>query len=678
MKKTIGFLCAALLAALVFCMMPVPALASELTGTCGESVSYVYDTDTKVLTLTGTGATNDYTMRQSPFYATSIRNNCTTIVVGEGITRIGNYLFHYMQKVTSVTLPSTLESIGSYAMNNLVLLESLDLPESLTTLDQYCFGSCKKLTEVEIPQGVAAIPAQCFNSCIKLTSVTLPDSVTSIGNSAFSGCSMLTSVNMPAMLGSIGSTAFSASQITQVDLPASVTSLSSDSFSGCPALAAINVAEGNQNYCSVGGVLYVKDKSVLLCCPGGYSGAYEIDPVCTEIHYDAFQNCMLLTGVTIPASVTKIGNQAFQSSGITSITIPETVTVLENSFCQSCASLTEATVNASVELLDSYSFNGCSELTTVVLGPSIKNFGTAVFGYCPMLSSITLPAQLEAIPDNCFQGCYALSGIEIPETVTSIGMYAFESCSSITEFILPAGLESIGTGAFGRTAISTITIPAGVTTINGNICSNCQNLTEVDLLGEITYVGGSAFSNCGSLMKVTFHCAPLDPKNASPYAFNNTPKAMEIHYPSLYPEWDTARPFDQNNMTYNYVMDIVSPYSQMVSVEIRARGTSDSLCDLRFKFRLDHYDGYEVTARRVVFTNESNGRTFTLDCPNTLFRAEDGSYELITAILTYVPESQYSTRITAQAFIDVTGEWQGTLPSNKMTASVNELMNANE
>ncbi|MBO4847791.1 MAG: leucine-rich repeat domain-containing protein [Clostridia bacterium] len=675
MKKTMGFLCAALLAALVFCMLPVPALASELTGSCGENVTYVYDTDSKVLTLSGDGPTNDYTIRQSPFWATAIRNNCTKIVVGEGVTRIGNYLFHFLTKVTDVTLPSTLESIGNYALNNLLLVTEFDLPSGLTQLGENCFGTCKALTTITIPSGVTEIPKQCFNSCLALTSAVLPDGVTAIRDSAFAGCSALAEINIPASLTTIGKTVFSTTQITSVDIPACTTSILNDSFSGAPALTAINVAADNPNYTSVGGVLYNKDKTLLMRCPQGYVGTCEIDPVCEEIHFDAFQNCSVLTSVSIPASVTKIGNQAFQYSGLTSITIPETVTVLENSFCQSCPNLTEATVNASVELLESYAFNGCPSLTNVVLGPSIKSIGIGAFAYCTMLSSIALPDELTAIPNDCFSGCTSLAGIEIPAAVTSIGSNAFDGCTSLTGVTLPDGLVSLGGTAFRQTAITSMTVPAGVTVIEGTVFSACQSLTEVDLLGEITIVRGSAFSNCASLAKVTFRCAPLDPKNANPYAFNGTSESFEIHYPSYYPAWDAERPFDQNGMKYNYVMDVVSAYETIVKVDVRERHESDTIRDMRFTVQLNHCEGSEVTARRVVFTNGANGKTFTLDCPNTLYTAEDGSYELFTAILRNVPRRHYNTEITAQAFIDVTGSWEGTVVSVPMTAKINDILN---
>ncbi|MDO4972333.1 MAG: leucine-rich repeat domain-containing protein, partial [Bacteroidales bacterium] len=114
-------------------------------------------------------------------------------------------------------------------------------------------------------------------------------SVTSIGEYAFSGCTGLTSVTIPN----------------------SVTSIGDDAFYGCTGLKGFYVDSGNQYYTSVGGVLFCKDKTTLICYPGGKGGAYEIPNSVTSIGNWAFYGCTGLTSVTIPNSVTSIGDDAF-------------------------------------------------------------------------------------------------------------------------------------------------------------------------------------------------------------------------------------------------------------------------------------------------------------------------------------------------------------------------------
>ncbi|WP_461256722.1 leucine-rich repeat domain-containing protein [Treponema sp. R80B11-R83G3] len=121
--------------------------------------------------------------------------------------------------------------------------------------------------------------------------------ITAIGEGAFSGQG-LTSVTIPNSVTTIGAGAFSSNSLTSVTIPNSVTSIGKGAFSENSNLTAINVAEGNTVYSSQNGVLYNKAKSVLVSWPAKK------------------------TPVSIPSSVTSIGDGAFSANGLTSVTIP--------------------------------------------------------------------------------------------------------------------------------------------------------------------------------------------------------------------------------------------------------------------------------------------------------------------------------------------------------------------
>ena len=274
-------------------------------------------------------------------------NGCsslTSVTIPNSVTSIGEYAFYNCSSLTSVTIPNSVTSIGEYAFYNCTSLTSVAIPDSVTSIGEYAFYNCRSLTSVTIPDSVTSIGEYAFYNCRSLTSVTIPDSVTSIGDDAFSNCKSLTSVTIPDSVTSIGKWAFSeCKSLTSVTIPDSVTSIGDAAFASCTSLTGIWVAEGNSHYANdASGVLFNKDKTTLVQCPGAFSGSYAIPNSVTSIVGYAFDGCASLTSVTIPDGVTSIGRYAFHDCrSLTSVTIPDSVTSIGVwAFCD-CTSLTD-------------------------------------------------------------------------------------------------------------------------------------------------------------------------------------------------------------------------------------------------------------------------------------------------------------------------------------------------
>ena len=288
---------------------------------------------------------------------------------------------------------------------------------------------------------VTIIGSQAFYYCTALTSIILPNSIATIGSSAFGDCYSLTSIT----------------------LPSSVTTIATGAFAFCIALTSIDVENGNANYSSIEGVLFNKEKTILICYPAGKTNS----------------------SYTVPNSVTSIGNYVFWAcSALTSIIIPNSVTTIGSNFwyCPALTSIEVESENANYSSSDGILFD--KEKTILICYPTGKTN-----------SNYTIPNSVTTIGGSAFLSCSALNSVTLGNNVTTIGYYAFGHC----------------------TALSSVTLGNTVVTIGGDAFYNCTALTSVTLGNGITTIGDHAFFNCTALTSVT-NLNP-EPIEISPYVF---------------------------------------------------------------------------------------------------------------------------------------------------------------
>ena len=174
----------------------------------------------------------------------------------------------------------------------------------------------------------------------------------------------------------------------------------------------------------------------------------------TSIGSSAFEGCSSLTSITIPESVTSIGNYAFQYCSLTSITLPEGVTSIGYNAFWGCESLTSITIPEGVTSIRNNAFYECSSLTSITIPEGVTSIGEWAFSYCSSLTTITIPESVTGIGQLAFCRCSSLTSINIPENskLTSIGEKAFSYCSSLTSIVLPKKLKGVGPKAFANCA----------------------------------------------------------------------------------------------------------------------------------------------------------------------------------------------------------------------------------
>ena len=295
--------------------------------------------------------------------------NLTSVTIGNSVTNIGDDAFYGCSSLTSITIPNSVTNIGNSAFNVCYDLTSITVDsgnknyssqdgvlfnKNKTTLIQYPAGNTR--TSYTIPSSVTNIGDSAFYECDRLKSVTIGNSVTDIGEFAFEFCNSLTSITIPNSVTSIGDWAFhDCINLTIVTIPNSVTSIGDLAFDGCNSLISITVDSSNKNYSSQDGVLFNKNKTILIQYPAGNTRtSYTIPNSVTSIGAVAFYECRNLTSVTIPNSVTSIGNRAFGfCESLISITIPVSVTSIGIHAFECCKNLTSIVImNPNCEIQD--------------------------------------------------------------------------------------------------------------------------------------------------------------------------------------------------------------------------------------------------------------------------------------------------------------------------------------
>lgn len=309
---------------------------------------------------------------------------------------------------------------------------------------------------------VAAIGGGAFSGRMDLTGLSIPNTLTSIGDSAFQGCFALTNLALGDSIVSIGKYAFfNCSGLTSVTIPNSVITIGDGAFDSCDGLTSISVDPGNRSYTSIGGILFDKSQSVLIKYPAKQGGSYTIPTSVTRIEDGAFESCVL-TNLTIGDSVASIGGNAFFYSRLRYVTIGRSVTNIGYAAFAGCGGLTRFLVD---EANPSFSSLGgllldkshsvliryppdLSDPGASLIPDGVRSVGDYAFDSYTDLIDVTIPDGVTNIGDHVFEGCSGLKRVTIPSSVTHLGDYAFQYCYSLANILFEGNQPPEPVGLF--------------------------------------------------------------------------------------------------------------------------------------------------------------------------------------------------------------------------------------
>ena len=595
-------------------------------GSCGDNVSWVLPLD-GTLTISGTGAMEDYDIDNAPWY--SFRSQVKSVVIEDGVTRIGISAFKNCDVLTDVTIPNGVSSIGEYA-----------------------FSDCSSLTSVTIPNSVTSIGYWAFSDCDSLTSVTIPGSVTKIGGSVFYDCDALTDIY------------YDGYGIDWLKVDGSLSSLTGYTVRFKENLYGKGMCGDNVSWVmTADGTLTISGTGEMadygsLDDSNPWDGCRKyiksvvIEDGVTSIGRYTFDRCMSLTSVTIPDSVTSIRYGAFMmDTALTSLTIPGSVTSIENYAFYGCSHLTDmyydgygidwiaaggngsfapdtvrfkedlygkgacgdnvtwhlsadgtltisgkgrindydnednpmpweicrqyiksVVIKSGVSGIGDYAFFYCDAMTSVTIPNTVTEIGDAVFCFCDALTSVMIPGSVTTIGEWAFGSCQALTSVTIPDSVTAIGNYAFQDCTGLTGVTIPKSVAKIEMAVFQRcTSLTNLTIPDSVTTIGSGAFKDCSALTEIKLSSALKDIKPETFFNCVKLSSVTI------PKRVCYIyqdAFRSCDSLADVYYGGTAADWAKITMEDGNGDLTNATLHCAKSAPAAPVVKIGNSATS--------------------------------------------------------------------------------------------------------
>lgn len=277
----------------------------------------------------------------------------------------------------------------------------------------------------------------------------------------------LRKVTLPTATVQIGAYSFSASEINTISIPAGVASIGVNCFENCKSLVSVSI-------------------------PGSV----------TAIPDYAFYGCTALATVNLNEGLKTIGNQAFT---------PKAASTTEGQ-------LTNITIPSTVTKIGDWAFN-CTKITTLTIPAATKEIGINAFKECRNLRSVTFAGSLETLPQGMFEMCTSLSSIKFPSGLKTVGKYALAH-TGVADLVIPEGVTALGYGALEGAGNNSITLPSSLIEIGERALAQLSTLNQITIPEKVTKIGKNAFA--GPCYLKAIHMKPTNVPDTDGPIFEGT------------------------------------------------------------------------------------------------------------------------------------------------------------
>ena len=506
--------------------------------------------------------------------------NCVKLVnisIPDSVTVISDGAFYGCKKLLSIHWAESLEQINYEAFENCVSLEAITFPKTINTIGPSAFSDCTSLSSISFTdnnKGGAYVDIQSsafsnctalenisfsknvrylgdssFSGCSSLTNVELDDAITTIERFAFCNCSSLKSITLPSKLKKLGYSFIANTQIASLTIPAGLTYCATGGSSSDTMFGPLGDANTLKELILEPGMECIPDNLALVkSVSNTHLTSVSIPDSVTSIGKYAFKNCVKLVNISIPDSVTVISDGAFYGcKKLLSIHWAESLEQINYEAFENCVSLEAITFPKTINTIGPSAFSDCTSLSSISFtdnnkGGAYVDIQSSAFSNCTALENISFSKNVRYLGDSSFSGCSSLTNVELDDAITTIERFAFCNCSSLKSITLPSKLKKLGYSFIANTQITSLTIPAGLTTCTTGGSSTYESqygplggantLKELILEPGMEYIPDNlARVESTSGTHLTSISIPDSVTTIGQYAFKNNAKLTNISFP---------------------------------------------------------------------------------------------------------------------------------------------------